>query len=279
MKTFLLTTICLTIALLASQAHTDSLKGIQCDIPSEIFSSQVSKPAFEQISQQTMCPAITNNCCTEKNYKAMNIWWQDDGTLSMVENWNEKINTIFATLTYRHKTISRLIDYARTLKNSSSSDVQCKDQAEQILALENSGALSQAYTSFIPNSAKCWQYNIDFLRGLACGVCEATSTAWKSRETFTLSKRECTAYADSCKHYWKNYYTLYNYISRFHTLATCKTGDNFSAKSSKSYFDSNYQSLTNECLKDSTSEFCDELCQTEMPFTGITTRELLSFPQ
>ena len=90
------------------------------------------------------------------------------------------------------------------------------------------------------NSEKCWQYNIDFLRGLACGICESESTKWITSENLILSQKECKNYADSCKNYWKNYYTLYNYVWRFYQLASCKTGENFKAKTGKDYFDEYY---------------------------------------
>ena len=113
----------LLLPLLIFQTNSQIHDNTQCTLPSEIFNVQLSKPEYQQISQQTMCPSLTSSCCTSDNYRAMNLWWQDDGPLSMVTSWNEKINSIFSTLTYREQTILRLVEYAKSLKDSSSSNV------------------------------------------------------------------------------------------------------------------------------------------------------------
>ena len=247
----------------------------------DVAFGETSDQSLEFVDQKSMCPDVTSSCCSKKNYQNMLTWWRDDGTLSMSQVWNSKIRSIHKVFNLQEKLVERVVNYAEEIAKNESSNVNCRDTAEDIIMLAKSGAVHQAHISFDVEARKCWDYTIDFLRGIACGVCQSDFEAYLTKEYFNIDKQECITYASECKFYWKAYYTLYNYIGRFHRLAVCKNHEIAQQIEYDNFFDERYLTNVNQCMKDDDNfnQYCRDLCTTEMPVLGITRREVISFPQ
>ena len=252
-----------------------------CYIKDDIYGAESKEKQVEYITHQQMCPDVTTSCCTDRNYESMLTWWRDDGAVSMSQVWDSKIKAIFETFTYREKIVERVLEYANKLDQNESANVNCREQSKDIIMQDKSGAIKQAYKSFDAEAKKCWGYTIDFMRGIGCGVCQSTFEKYLTKEYFLINDSECQDYASSCKYYWKAYYTLYNYLGRFHRLAVCKNHEISHQVEYDNYFDSQYITQINQCMKDedSSNAYCKEICTKEMPVLGITKREVVSFPQ
>lgn len=148
----------------------------QCNIATVLFNSLSTWVQTEQITAQTLCPGVKQPCCEEETYKAMNTWWTDDGPLSMDRLWKDKITRIFMEIQEIHqKFYDKIIKEAKAQIAKTNPNIDCKKASELVLDLKELEADQEAFTFIQESSKQCWQYTIDFLRGLACGVCDASS--------------------------------------------------------------------------------------------------------
>ena len=151
---------------------------------------------------------------------------------------------------------------------------------------------------------KCWQYTLDFVRGLACGVCDNTSRYKITGTTFNISHKECLKFSQECASHLKSFRVIRDYISLFSQVAICHERGTSQPKAHVNK-DLLYLSEVEKCMynKDMARDFsfaqsnskkicidkkclywnagsrdCLDLCVKHLPWSGITKDELITFP-
>jgi hypothetical protein len=176
----------------------------KCPLAKTLFSSKSSKDQTEQISQSSMCPKVKDSCCDEDTYKAMHIWWDNSGSMSMNRLWLEKIQRIYKEMRLMNDVFfPKIIDWINGYLKSAEPNPQCIGRAMMIKTVWNVGGYDQLFKMFPISIEKCWQYTINFLRGLACSVCESSSTFYYTNKYLQMSQKECHLYCDACSQHLK----------------------------------------------------------------------------
>jgi hypothetical protein len=176
----------------------------KCPLASALFSSKSSKDETEQISQSTMCPQIKDSCCDEDTYKAMHIWWDNSGSMSMNRLWLEKIQRIYKEMRLMNEIFfPKIMKWIAGYLQSAEPNPQCVERAKMIKIVWDVGGYGQLFKMFPLTIEKCWQYTINFLRGLACSVCESSSTLYYTSKYFNISQKECNLFCHACSQHLK----------------------------------------------------------------------------
>jgi hypothetical protein len=191
------------LAYFSTFCFADNVVG-KCPLAKILFSSKSSKAQTEQISQSSMCPKIKHSCCEEDTYKAMNIWWDHSGSMSMNRLWLEKIQRIYKEMRLMNdvffpKIMLFITDYLKEAEPNP----QCIARAKMIKTVWDAKAYDQLFKMFPITVEKCWQYTINFLRGLACSVCESSFTNYHTSKYLQMSDKECDNFCAACSQHLK----------------------------------------------------------------------------
>lgn len=231
----------------------------KCPTATKIFTSKSSKSATEKVTGKTLCPSNNHEreCCDPDTYKAMNTWWDDEGPLSMNRLWKTKIERVFNEFYIQWKKYysKRAYEYATIVTFSdqylkkTSPNRECEQAAKQVIDLDKLEAIDNAFKYFLEtSSAKCWNYTITYLRGLACGMCDISFNDYKTKKALLITKAECQKFTTECGWHIKAYYTLFNYVKLFAKLADCKTDNQISDESAETYFPNTHIKRVEACL-------------------------------
>ena len=217
-----LTTIVLLVLYLTCNIHAEDITG-KCPLATTLFHSKSAKGETEQISQSTMCPKIKNSCCDESTFRAMNVWWDDDEQMSMNRLWLDKIQRIYKEMRLMNDVyFPKVVKWMKVYKNSKQSNIQCKGLVNYVQRVWDVEAFSNLFYVFPISSQKCWQYSINFMRGLACGICDSSSTFFYTRQSFILNPSECYLFTDACTNHSKAFMAFFEYTRWMSGIASCK---------------------------------------------------------
>lgn len=252
----------------------------KCPLATKLFSSKSSKDETEQISQSTMCPKIKDSCCDADTYKAMNVWWDNSGSMSMNRLWLEKIQRIYKEMRLMQLVFfPKVMNWIATYLKSDEPNPQCLSRAKMIKILWDVNAYDQLFQMFPSTIEKCWQYTIDFLRGLACSVCDSSSEFYYTTKYFGISQKECNGFCNACSQHLKVFKTFFEYTKNMSSMASCKSKNEVASDEDINYFTQDYYHQINEALAYPEGNGCNALCRVSMPWTGITQHELTMWSQ
>ena len=206
-----LLSILLLTAYFTTLALTEDVTG-KCPLATKMFNSKSSKDETEQITQSTMCPKVKNSCCDEDTYKSMNVWWDNAGDMSMNRLWLEKIQRIYKEMRLMKEVyFPKVMAYVKTYQTFQDPNIQCLNRAKLIQSVWDIGAFDQMFYVFPHSVEKCWQFTIDFTRGLACSICDTSSTYHYSSKYFQLSPNQCFKFTNACSEHMKVFFTFFEY--------------------------------------------------------------------
>jgi hypothetical protein len=154
---------------------TDDVTG-KCPLATKLFNSKSSKDETELITQSTMCPNVKNSCCDEDTFKSMEVWWDNSGDMSMNRLWLEKIQTLYREMRLMNTIyFPKVYEYVEKYQTFMDPNHECLEQARFVQSVWDSKAFEQMFSVFPQSVEKCWQYAINFTRGMACSVCDVSS--------------------------------------------------------------------------------------------------------
>ena len=248
----------------------------------QIFNTKSISDEQVQVTQKTMCPTIQESCCDEDTFKNMNVWWEgtSDDPMSMSRLWSEKIRRIWQEMKLMQQVyFPKIQEFIKSFDKFKEPNIQCENMVDFVAKADKIGAFDQLFYVFPQTAEKCWQFTVDWIRGLACSICDTQSTYFYSTKGFILDNTQCYKYADSCSFHMHSYRTFFEYSRWLSAIASCKAKNQIMPDEDVIYFSNEYTNKLNNCMKDSKTNYCLELCQDEMPWNGATKKELDIFTQ
>merc|ERR1711972_185925 len=144
--------------------------------------------------------------------------------MSMNRLWSDKIKRIWKEVRLLENIYyPKVMDWAKNFANFREPNIQCENIVDFVNKTGAVGAFDQLFKVFPQTAETCWQYTIDFMRGLACSICDSSSTFYYSHKGFTLDKTECYSFAKQCSFHMHSYRTFFEYAKWFSAIASCKT--------------------------------------------------------
>jgi hypothetical protein len=124
--------------------------------------------------------------------------------MSMNRLWLEKIQRIYKEMRLMKDVyFPKIIDWINGYLKSAEPNPQCIGRAMMIKTVWEVRGYDQLFQMFPLSIEKCWQYTINFLRGLACSVCESSSTFYYTNKYLQMSNKECHLFCDACGQHLK----------------------------------------------------------------------------
>ena len=244
-----------------------------------IFTTKPDKEkALTKIKKYFICPGVTETCCTTEQFQSMEAWWGGEEGLSMNHLWRDKIDRIYTSLLKVDKKLrSKVLDSAKKLEKANDVHLECTLAARKVIDLNEVKADEEAFKNIKYTSRMCWDYTVDFLRGLTCGMCDYNFDENMTSRAILLNEKECRLFADRCSYHLKAYRTVFTYIRLYATIADCQSTNQPLDIGYSDFFDPVFVNNVNDCMFDNQSNSCIQLCETNMPFTGITKIEYDTF--
>lgn len=223
-----------------------------------------------------MCPNIEKNCCDEDTYKSMNIWWDDSGEMSMNRIWHFKISSMFEEMKMLKEVYyPEIHKYIET--EPQFQDVECSLAYNVAKDMVLVNAFKEFFESYVLTAKKCWQYSINFMRGLMCSVCDFSSTFYFSEKEFNIDDSECWKFNEHCASHLKATIVFLEYVKLFTQIGSCRELGSVIDAAQKPYISKYNQNMVNLCMQNKKSGYCKEVCKQSMPWTGVTLLEQKRF--
>lgn len=258
---------------IVSLAYADKLYG-KCPMAKQIFGTKSSRESTTDASQEQMCPNVQKNCCDDDTYKSMYVWWDDSGEMSMNRIWLKKIDKMMTQMKIQKEVyFPKIKAFLESKEATEFTDIECMMTRRNADMLMKVNAYHQFFENYPLTSQRCWQYTIDFMRGLMCGVCDTASTIYLSEKMFSVDKSQCWSYMEACNGQLKATIVFLNYVKNFAALGSCKLKGIVEDDAQKPYISEQDQEITNLCLQFPRSVYCIQVCEKYMPWTGITLME------
>ena len=230
--------ICILTSIFSIVLSDDDNPVGKCTLASQLFDvkSDKSSSETEQITKDSICPGVEQSCCDLDTYKGMNTWWTGEGQMSMNKLWFEKVKRMYQEVKMLHQVFYKdIVKYAQQYLTFREKNIQCEEVSYLVQEMDEIGVFQELFELYPKTATQCWQYTIDYLRGLSCSLCDLRVQSYYSLKSFLLDNSECYAFTHACRFHIKSFRTLLNYSQLLSSVSSCKDRNQISDAESKQY--------------------------------------------